>query len=372
MPEHSGIATILHLSSTSGLGGAEMIVKHLATALDRQRFRSVVCLFRPGWLQDACQLAGLPTHVLGINGAFDLQWAGAFLRLIKKERIALIHAHEFTANAYGTLLGRIANVPVLATVHGKNYYWEQAKRRIAYRFVSRAAKMIAVSQDLKQFVVERVGIPAHRIKVVYNGVETYSPPETDRVQTARGELEISRWDHVVGSVGSLYPVKGHIYLIRALPLILQECPSTLVLLVGRGELESTLKAEASRLGVEDHVRFLGFRNDIPVLLGLMDVFVLPSLSEGLSIALLEAMAAGRPIVATKVGGNAELVDEGQTGYLVPSEAPEALAHCVVCLLRNKGQARAFGDRGKQRVEEQFSLAAMVNAYQKCYEQTIGE
>jgi glycosyltransferase involved in cell wall biosynthesis len=365
-------AGILHLSSTSGPGGAEMIVRRLAASLDPQRFRSVACLFRPGWLQDACQLAGLPTHVLRINGAFDLQWARAFLRLIKTERIALIHAHEFTANVYGTMLGRIADVPVVATIHGKNYYWEQAKRRIAYRIVSRKAKMIAVSHDLKQFVVERVGIPAHRIEVVYNGVEAYSPPDIDQVQAAQGELELSRWDYVVGSVGSLYPVKGHIYLIQALPLILQECPKTVLLLVGRGESENVLKAEVSRLGVEDHVRFLGFRNDISVLLGLMDVFVLPSLSEGLSMALLEAMSAGRPIVATKVGGNAELVYEGQTGYLVPSEAPQALAERVVCLLGNKDQAMAFGGRGKQLVEEQFSLAGMVNAYQKCYERAIEE
>lgn len=362
---------ILHLSSTSGPGGAEMIVRRLATSLDRQRFRSIVCLFRSGWLGEACREAGLPTHVLGINGALDLHWARAFIGLVKRERIALIHTHEFTANVYGAMLGRLVGVPVVATIHGKNYYWEQAKRRLAYRFVSRTAKMIAVSQDLKQFVVERVGISAQRIDVIYNGVEAYVAPGADRVRELRGELELGRWDHVIGSVGSLYSVKGHIHLVKALPSILRGCPKTLVLLVGRGESESELKAEASRLGVEAHIRFLGFRNDIPLLLGLMDVFVLPSLSEGLSMALLEAMAAEKPVVATKVGGNAELIVEGETGYLVPSKAPEALADRVVNLLRNKVQAREFGCRGKQRVDEQFSLAGMVSAYQKCYEQAIG-
>ena len=130
-----------------------MIVKRLASSLDRRRFRSVICLFRTGWLSDSCQQAGLPTHVLGIHGALDLGWARNFLRLMKSEQVSVIHAHEFTANVYGSLLGRLVGVPVVATVHGKNYYWEQPKRRIAYRFVSRAADMVAVSDNLKQFIV---------------------------------------------------------------------------------------------------------------------------------------------------------------------------------------------------------------------------
>jgi glycosyltransferase involved in cell wall biosynthesis len=359
-------ATILHLSSTSGPGGAEMIVKRLAGALDPERFRSVVCLFRTGWLSEACEQASLPTHVIDINGAFDVRWARKFFHLLQAERVALIHAHEFTANTYGTLLGRLAGIPVVATVHGKNYYSEQGKRRTAYRFVSRAARMVSVSEDLKQFVVERVSIPPSRIKVIYNGVEI--PPLFDgqRVLSSKKELNLMKWDHVIGSVGSLYPVKGQIHLIRALPAILRVHLRTGLVLVGRGDLAEELKAETVRLGVEEHVQFLGFRSDIPVLLNLMDVFVLPSLSEGLSMALLEAMAAECPVVATRVGGNVELVEEGVTGYLVPSENSQLLAERVIDLLRNKEEARRFGHRGRERVREKFSLAGMVDAYQECY------
>jgi len=366
------VTTILHLSSTSGPGGAEMIVRRLALALDSQRFRSVVCLFGPGWLYDACRQAGLPTHVLGMNGAFDVRWARAFVRLLQRECVTVIHAHEFTANTYGTMLGKLAGIPVVATIHGKNYYWEQIKRRTAYRLVSRAAQMIAVSEDLKNFVVERTGVATKRIRVIYNGVDPYVLPETDGIRTVRDEFELHRWDKVIGSVGSLYSVKGHIHLIRALPEILRVCPRTLVLLIGRGDQEAALKAEASRLGVDEHVRFLGFRNDVLLLLCLMDVFVLPSLSEGLSMALLEAMAAGRPIVATSVGGNGELVQEGKSGFLIPAENPHALADRVISLLRNDGQAKAFGHCGKHRVEEHFSLAGMARSYQECYRRAVGE
>src|SRR5207249_10987239 len=122
-----GITTILHLSSTSGPGGAEMIFSHLAASVDRSRFRSIACLFRPGWLKERCDELGVDTHVLGINGMFDWGWVRDCLALVRRENVALIHAHEFTANTYGTLMARLAGIPLVATVHGKSYYPEQFK-----------------------------------------------------------------------------------------------------------------------------------------------------------------------------------------------------------------------------------------------------
>lgn len=348
-----------------------MIVKSLASSLDPLRFRSVVCLFRPGWLYDASRDQGIPTSVIGINGALDFQWARAFTALLKKERVAVIHSHEFTANTYGSLLGQIMGVPVVATVHGKNYFAEQVKRRVAYRYVSRVSRMVAVSEDLKQFIVRRVGVAEHRVNVVYNGVDVAGPPPVDQLSAIRADLRLDGYDHVIGAVGSLYSVKGHIHLIKALPEILRACPKTLLLLVGQGELEQALKAEVVKRNLDAHVRFLGFRSDVPALLSLFDVFVLPSLSEGLSMALLEAMAAGKPVVATKVGGNSELVLDGDTGFLIDSESPESISDRVVQVLRDKVRAVSMGDRGCRRVHDKFSFRAMVDRYQNYYEQATG-
>lgn len=367
----SGRIGVLHLSSTSGPGGAEMIVRRLAASLDRSRFRSIVCLFRPDWLYDSCQEAGLPAHVIKMTGALDFNWARNFARLIRQEEIAVIHTHEFTANAYGSLMGRVLGVPVVATVHGKNYYSDELKRRMAYRYVSRSANMIAVSEDLKRFLVERVGIVPSRVRVIYNGVDVASVPQADRVDNAWRELELAHWDHVIGTVGSLYPVKGHIHLIRALPAILKDFPKTLLLLAGRDDLDRELKAEVARLKLEQHVRFLGMRNDVPVLLSTMDVFVLPSLSEGLSMALLEAMAASLPVVATRVGGNPEVVVEGETGLLIPPEDPAAIGDAVGKMLRNRSAALEMGRRGRRHVEERFSFKKVVESYQQCYEKALG-
>jgi len=361
-------STVLHLSSTSGPGGAEMIVKRLASSLDPGRFRSVVCLFRPGWLYDASKAQGIPTSVIGINGAFDLRWARAFAAHIRKERVSVIHAHEFTANAYGSLVGQILGIPVIATVHGKNYFAEQLKRRLAYRFASRVSRMVAVSQDLKQFIVRQAGVAEHRVNVIYNGTDIAGLAPTDQLRAIRADLRLDEYDHVIGSVGSLYPVKGQIHLINALPEIVRACPKTVLLLVGQGELEQVLKVEVAKRNVDAHVRFLGFRSDVPALLSLFDVFVLPSLSEGLSMALLEAMAAGKPVVATNVGGNPELVVDGDTGFLIDAESPESISNRVVQVLRDKQRAGRMGDSGRRRAQDKFSFRAMVDRYQKCYEQ----
>jgi glycosyltransferase involved in cell wall biosynthesis len=298
---------------------------------------------------------------------FDWRWVSESLKLMRRERVALIHAHEFTANTYGMLLAQLAGVPLIATVHGKSYYPDQVKRRLAYRMVSRRQTMVAVSHDLKQFLVEAVGIPEDKISVIHNGIDVTAHSLQDGPEDCRRELDLPSDEWVLGTVGSLYAVKGQAYLLRALPLVLHVHPHTTLLIVGRGEQEVSLKEEARHLGIESHVRFLGLRQDVPKLLSVMDAFVLPSLSEGLSIALLEAMAAGKPIVATRVGGNPEIVLDATTGYLVPAQAPQALADSIIRLLANRSLALEFGEKGRQRVLQHFSLSRMAEQYQALYE-----
>jgi glycosyltransferase involved in cell wall biosynthesis len=366
----SATKTVLHLSTTSGPGGAEMVLSRLAASLDQARFRSVVCLFWPGWLKEQCERLGIATYVLQMEGMLDYRWLCKAWQLVRQENVALIHAHEFGGNTYGALLAQLAGVPLIATVHGKNYYWEKLRRRLAYRLVSRIGMMVAVSNDLKRFIVNTVGMPAHRIKVVHNGIDTMSPVGPEEVRRHRAELGLVEGEKVVGVVGSLYPAKGHRYLLAAVQQVLKTSPHVIVLIIGRGELESPLKEEVKRLGLSQQVRFLGFRNDIPALLALMDVFVLPSLSEGLSIALLEAMSAGKPVLATDVGGNPELVVDGETGFLVPPREAEALAARLLLLLNDKDQARRLGEKGRKRVLQHFTLRAMVSRYQRIYEDCL--
>jgi glycosyltransferase involved in cell wall biosynthesis len=363
--------TVLHLSSSSGPGGAETVVSSLASGLDSTRFRSVVCLFRDGWLRERCERLGLETHIIRIQGMLDLGWLRGFRQLLRERGVGLIHAHEFGANTYGTLAGRLAGVPVVATVHGRHYFAESGRRRAAYRLVSRAAVMVAVSEDVKRYVVEATGASPDRVRVVLNGIGPVAPSAAEAGLGLRAELGIGPDERVVTSVGSLYPVKGHRYLLEAVPRILASCPSTTFLIAGRGDCETALKAQARTLGIEARVRFLGLRGDVPALLAISDVFVQPSLSEGLSIAILEAMAAGSPVVTTRVGGNPELVADGDTGVLVAPADPGALAGAVGALLADPAEARRLGDNGRRHVRGRFGVEAMVRQYEAIYEAALG-
>ncbi len=167
-------------------------------------------------------------------------------------------------------------------------------------------------------------------------------------------------------MGSLYPVKGHRFLLEAMPEILRRWPKARLLVIGRGELEVVLKEQVERLAIGANVHFLGMRPDVPRLLSLLDVFVLPSLSEGLSLALLEAMASGKPVVATRVGGNPELIDHGKTGFLIQPEDEKDLAAHLLNLLSDPGMMQQFGRQASERVREHFSMGQMVDRYRDLY------
>lgn len=362
--------TILYLSTSSGPGGAERVISNLSASLDPARFRAILCLFRPGWIQTHTESRAVSTYVIPTHGMFDWRWMLRFKRLLKAEHVDLIHAHEFDANVQGTLVAVLSGIPVVATVHGKNYFWEKGRRRLAYRWVSRRATMVAVSQDLKHFLVEKVGIDPGHVKVVYNGVDALPQIDSSDIRKCREELELPSGSQIVGVIGNLYPVKGHQYLIASIPSVLAKCPNTTFIFAGRGQLEAELRSQALQLGVDERIRFLGLREDIPRILSILDVFVLPSLSEGLSMAILEAMIAGKPVIATNVGGNPELVEDGETGYLVPSQNSQTLADRLITVLTNRDRALKFGTTGQRHAQGRFSLQTMVHEYQALYDQCI--
>jgi glycosyltransferase involved in cell wall biosynthesis len=362
--------TVLHLSTSSGPGGAERMISTLAAALNQGQFRIIVGLFRPGWLQAECEALGVKTFVIPLAGRFNLQWFRACLRLLRKERVMLIHAHEFSAIVYGWIVATVARVPFIATVHGKNYFWEKLRRRVVYRLVSRQGTMVAVSQDLKRFVCDKVGVAEKRVEVIYNGVPSAQTVTDEEVRKCKAEIGISGRYPVLGVVGSLYPVKGHRFLLEAMPEILKRWSNAVLLVIGRGELEVALKEQAGQLAIGAHIHFLGMRQDVPRLLSVLDAFVLPSLSEGLSLALLEAMASGKPVVATRVGGNPELIDHGRTGFLVQPEDARDLAANLVKLLSDPGMMQEFGRQAAVRVRQHFSMGHTVDRYRALYARSL--
>jgi glycosyltransferase involved in cell wall biosynthesis len=330
-------------------------------------FRSTVGLVRSGWLEAQVRAGGLPCAMVAGNGLGDAGVLLNLIRLVKNQSVDVIHAHEFYMNALGAAVSRLTGVPLVMTVHGKSYYPEKARRIAIYRMAGkRAAAVVAVSNDLRRFFSQTVALPVDRVQVIYNGIELRPDIERrDRTERCK-ELGIPAGSSIVGTVGNLYPVKGHIHLIRAARTILDQRPETRVVILGRGDQRETLLREAVDLGIQDRIHLPGYRDDTAKWLEIMDVFVLPSLSEGLPLSLLEAMAAGIPSVGTKVGGIPEVIDDGVTGLLAASGDSRSLAGKISSLLADPVYARELGDAGRRHIEREFSLGRMIEQYGNLY------
>lgn len=363
--------TILHLIETSGPGGAEKMLISLVEHLDKTQYKSIIGLLKDGWLNAQLKERGFHTVIIPQRRGLDLGWIYKCIKLIRQKHVDLLHAHEFTMNVYGSIAAWSTGIPAITTVHGKAYYVNNWRRRLAYRFVARtSARMVAVSEDIRRYLMERVGVRSDSLITIYNGIDSKQFASSEDRVRIRKELGISETAPAIGTIGNLYPVKGHTDLLKAAAQVVRMFPESVFLIVGRGDLLSRLQIEAGELGLANNVMFIGFREDIPALLQAMDLFVLPSLSEGLSLSLLEAMAAGKPVVATTVGGNPEVISHGETGFLVPPGHPESLSSRIILLLQDQPLARKFGINGQQRVYEKFGLEQMVHSYRHLYEKAL--
>lgn len=360
--------TILYSIETSGPGGAEKMLISLVDSLDRSRFRAVICLLKKGWLHDQLLARGHLTYVNPLHSTVDVRWVRRAMSLLKSERVDVMHAHEFYMNAYSALLAKLTGIPSVTTIHGKNYSSAKWYRRAAYRAVSRTTKMIAVSTGIADFLSRDVGIDASRLTTVRNGIDaSVFAPTPQGKANARADLGLSMQQPVIGCLGNLYPVKGHTHLIEAAAAICRRYCDAVFLFAGRGHMLETLQQQAAQLGIERNMRFLGFREDTPALLAAMDVFVLPSLSEGLPLSLLEAMAAEKGIVASEVGGIPEVIVSGQNGFLVRPADPPGLAEKILALLDAPDRASAMAQRARTDVLANFDIAAMTRTYEEMYE-----
>jgi glycosyltransferase involved in cell wall biosynthesis len=355
---------VLHLIETGGPGGAERVLLAVAGSLG-DGYRSVVGLARGGWLAGQVRAAGLDLVDLGGRG--DLGTLGALLRLIRRRRIRVVHAHEFYMALLATAAGALTGVPAVCTVHGKHYYPDRRRRRLLYRLAARrAARVVAVSGELRAFFCGVTGVARDAVQVVYNGIDVAAYAGVRGDPSRRVGLGIPADALVVGSIGNLYAVKGHACLLRAAALLRDRGGDPHVVILGRGEQREPLLALADTLGLSSRLHLPGFREDAASYLGAMDMFALPSQSEGMPLSLLEAMAAGLPVVASAVGGVPEALEDGRTGLLVSPADPVALAAALHRLAANPALAGELGLAAQAEVRRRFSVDAMVSAYREIY------
>jgi len=366
---------ILHFSESSETGGAETVFLELLRRLDPVHFESVALLMKEGWLHDQLSSLGVRPMLLKSNRSYDVPMLFKLRSMLRHLGIDLVHAHLPDSNAYASLAALGTGVPVIATYHGLLRPSQEASHGETLKLKAvryGATRVVAVSDALKLQLGREARIPESRLRRIYNGVDWNEFDRSAEGPSVRTELGLGPQDQVVGMAANLKPEKGYPYFLRAAARIAARLPRTRFLIAGEGEanVKAALVAEATRLGVRDRVTFLGYRSDLPAVLRAFDVFVLSSLSEGMSIATVEAMGAGLPVVVTRSGGPQELVAEGVTGMLVPPADPDALAERVIQVLQDAEWARGLGSRARASARDRFSMKSMLSQYEALYEECL--
>lgn len=360
---------VLQLIQTCGPGGAEKIVYHLATNAN-SNFEMIVGLLKQGWLYHHLKNSGIKVSLIQSGGSIDLQLIKNLIKLIKKYDINIVHSHLLDMNFYSSIATNICRVPHISTEHGDIHHPSKKsnlKTKIKVKSISLLSdKIIFVSEYSKNEFTKLSYILPRKTDVIYNGAELSTTVTNCNIESKKAAFGIDKDDIVIGNIGNLYPVKGQTYFLRSAKQIIEKAPNTKYLIIGRGELESSLKREAINLGIASRIKFLGFREDVEELLKIMDVFVLSSLSEGLPLSLIEAMANKVPVVCTRVGGMPEVITHGLHGFLVEPKDPESMAVHILEIIRNKSLSRCLAENAYNRFSREHTIEEMVSRYQNIY------
>jgi len=382
---------VLELIDTFTVGGAEKLVLSLATSLDPNRFEVIPCaLFRSGPLEQEMRAAGIEYRILGLPrrsvlaGPFFIadvsRIVTALRRILKELSIDILHTHLTHSTLVGFLATRQRKRPLFCTsLH--SIIFDSLRGRLSPRAwfmyggirttFSRADRIVAVSKKVADAFQAYSGVPQELITTIPNGVDgDLFRSNEDRTQL-RQRLKLPTDRLMIISVGRLMQEKGHPYLLSAVASIpSRERP--VVLIAGDGPDRTDLEAKIKRFALEHDACLLGNRQDVPDLLAAADLFVLPSLWEGLSLALLEAMAAGLPCVVTAVGENPEVIETGKSGVLVPPADEPALAEAIRRLLREPLQRKRMGEAARERFQRHFSLERCVESHETLYRELLAE
>ena len=350
-------------------GGAERIAIHLAARLDRDRFEPILCATREVHEDVARDLraAGIPVVCLNRRRrAAVWDWA-PLVRLLRRERIDVLHAHQFGSNVWGTALARLTRVPVVvAHEHTWSYEGQPVRRFLDRELVGRAADaFIAVSSEDRRRMREIEGVDPTVIRLVPNGIAPLQPPTGRDV---RSELGIAPGAPLVGCVSVLRPQKALPVLVEAATLLRRDHPGVQVVIAGEGRDRPRIEAAIARHDAGDVVRLLGRRPDVPDLLAAVDVAVSSSDFEGSPLAVIEYMAAGKAIVATRVGGVPDLIDDGLHGLLVERRDPAGLARAVSVLLGDSDLRARLGAAARRRQQREFRIETTVRRFERLYEE----
>ncbi len=355
---------ILHIIDTSGPGGAEKIVFDLIRN-KCDRFKLHLILPDQGWLYT--KLNGIEDVVIDTingHGRFNIKYLIQLINYVTNHKIDIIHAHLYGVSSYCGLVSLFTRIPMICTLHGMAGIPGKLKLKI----ISETAAMIVfVSDHLREQFLKTINVNREKTEVIYNGIN-YNDFQSSSVNSIRREFDFNEDDILIGAVGNITPAKGYDVLIKAAAKACRNNPNYRFLIAGekRGKLFRDLRELSNSLGLNNNVYFIGYREDVCSFLREIDLFVLPSITEGFSLATIEAMAVGVPVIATTSGGPSEIINHNINGRLIPPGDTNAIISDIVYLLNNKDLADILVRNAKQTVKTKYNIESMISKYNKMY------
>lgn len=360
---------IMHVILTLGVGGAEQLVYRMVTSSSNENRPVVCCLMFLGELGEQLKQEGGRVYCRNHISGIDLGIISWLKQIIVDEKIDVIHAHTGTPHFYSVPAAKlVGGVKVVYTEHGR-LYPERSNWKLSLLNPLLALgtdHIVSISKSTALAMNKYDKFPLDRIQIIHNGISLPDMNKKIDVLAKRSSLGLSASCRVIGTAARIEEIKNIPMMLRAFQYVLKEIPDTCLLIAGKGSKEQDLIQYAEELGISQHVKFIGLRSDLWEIYQIMEIFLLSSFTEGISVTLLEAMASGVPAVVTDVGGNSEVVDDGVTGCLVPLNDDHAMAESIVKLLRSRDMSLNYSAGAKERVVNYFSFDGMKKSYEILY------
>ena len=363
---------ILFMIDELDIGGTEQQILELVRHIDKSRYKPMVCCLRSdGRVADEIRQLGVKVVLLRKRMKFDFFIIPKLMRFIKEERIDIVQTYLITANIWGVLAAKLAGVRWIFASERNVNTSDQGNKHPFADFVFRVlctlpARIIGNADAVSKYLVEDINIPKAKVVTIHNGINLDRFDCKVDINRKKSELGLDLRSPVIGVIARLSPQKNHRMLLQATLKVVNTIPDLRMLIVGDGPLLGQIKDLCNDLDLASNVIFTGARRDVPEIMQVLDISVLPSLFEGFPNTIMESMAAGKPVIATDVGGNPELVENGKTGYIVPSNDPEVMADAILHLLKNRILLAKLGKAGRRRIEKYFTLDRMVQKTEQMY------
>ena len=377
---HDGLAlddrphVLLVIDQIRQIGGAERMIIEIARRLPADRFRCSLLTFDIDPTLDLLDGLPCPLHVLSLRRTFDLHALGMALqlrRLVRRERVSIVHTFFETSDLWAAPIAKLSGCPVLISSRRDLGILRTRKHKLFYPYANRLFdRVLAVSNEVRDFCISEDRLSLERVQTLYNGVDLEDLDGKAKEFDARLEFGIAESVPVICALANIRRLKGIDVLVHAAARVCKNWPQAVFLVVGK-PLESDVYADLQRLvtslNLNANFRFVGaFANPYPILRA-SNIFCLPSRSEGFSNSLLEAMSCRVPCIATRVGGNAEAIEEGKSGFLVNSEDHDFMADRILLLLADAERAKLMGETARRNVEARFSMQLMISQLTRIYD-----